>query len=380
MPLLIPHPNTPLHLYRHLLREATYLPVLCRPWITTRIQDRFRDCRYRDPAEPYIKQAHGALRSIRSANAGHIDRLERLCYMATGRVGKRRRILGATMLSAQAPPSDTDELEKSRVDALLASLADSPDDDPASPSSLQTKHTWLENWSLDMITAIAKSQVKQQSKDWPQHMRRQIDPDHVSSGTNCFGKPIRPKRIQNRLKRHWAAVLHQLLPPLPQNEWERLERIVTGDPNVSELQIPSRRPVAQPIRIEPPDPASEKWDWSLHVIKPARVIERGSTRKRKSLSGHEEQDPRGPARPIGVYIVTPRRLQRIYRRIWEMTPMLKPNTGNQKWSVTWGQKETQISPPSTRDLLFFEGVADDGSTGIKSSTGGNAARRAWIAE
>ncbi|KAI1824043.1 hypothetical protein F4861DRAFT_279427 [Xylaria intraflava] len=357
MPLQIPHPKTPLHLYRHLLRESTYLPGLCRQWIASRIQTRFRECRSRSPPTPYIKQAHGALRNMRSANAGHIQRLERLCYLATGRIGKRRRLLGTSMLKPQ-PPSDTAGLEQSRVEAVLSAAHQDPD---ASATSVSSKHTWLENWSFDTVAAIARSQLNQQARDWPHQMRRAIDPRKATSGQNCFGKPFRPKRVENNLKKHWAAVLAKLLPPLPQSEWDHLESLATGDTNVDALRIPPRRPVAQSIQDNTPDPASEEWDWSQHVTRPARVIERGSTRKMKSLTGDEDQDPRGSARPVGVYVITPRRLQRIYRRIWEMTPILKPKPGLKKPNVVWGQKELKVSPPSTRDLMFFQGVAEDGT-------------------
>ena len=114
MSFQIPHPSKPLHLYRHLLREATYLPPLCRPWIASRIQARFLDCRYKKDAKdakPHVKEAHHWLRYLRSANAGHVERLLHLGYLATGRVGKRRRQLATTFLS-KGPPANTSDLEQ----------------------------------------------------------------------------------------------------------------------------------------------------------------------------------------------------------------------------------------------------------------------------
>ncbi|KAI1747107.1 hypothetical protein F4782DRAFT_451296 [Xylaria castorea] len=353
MPLQIPHPTTALHLYRHLLRESTYLPALCRPWITSRIQQRFRDCGHRNPPEPYVKRAHSSLQYIRSANAGHIHRLQRLCFMATGRVGKRRRILTTSQLS-HLPATDTAELELSRVETTFGSS-------PTSRAPTSHNHDWLDNWSIDMITALAKSQVTHQAGEWPLTMRRGVDPKAIIEGQNSFGRPYKPRLLRNKLKRHWVGVLKQLLPPLPQGEWDHLASLVRGEANVDELAIPQRRTVARSTQDSTPCSVSEHWDWSQHVLKPARVIERGSSRERKAFTGREDQDPRGPGRPIGVRVITPRALQRIYGRVWNMSPTMNKNPINQKWSVSWGDHKLRISAPSTGDLVIFQGVTKDGN-------------------
>ncbi|KAI1738653.1 hypothetical protein F4680DRAFT_164488 [Xylaria scruposa] len=355
MPLQIPHPTTPLHLYRHLLRESTYLPALCRPWITSRIQQRFRDCRHKNPPGPHVKQAHSSLQYLRSVNAGDIRRLERLCFMATGRIGKRRRILASSQLGHR-PPTDTAELELSRLETtILGSSSPTPHHVSASRN-----HDWLDKWSFDMITALAQSQVAQQAADWPLTMRRTLDTKAIIEGRNSFDRPYKPKLLRNKLKKHWVSVLRQLLPPLPQGEWDYLASLVKGEANVDELTIPQRRTVARSAQAHTPSSVSEPWDWSQHVLKPARVLERGSSRNRKTLTGKEDEDPRGPGRPIGVRIITPQKLQRIYSRIWNMSPIMKRNPKNQKWSVSWGEHERKISTPSTRDLVFFQGVTQQG--------------------
>ncbi|KAK5633723.1 hypothetical protein RRF57_009437 [Xylaria bambusicola] len=360
MPLQIPHPETPLHLYRHLLRESTYLPTLCRPWITWRIRQRFRDCRDKKPATAHVNQAHTSLRYLRSANVGNVHRLERLCFMATGRVGKRRRILTSSQL-VRSPPTDTAALEQSRIQNALTSSPSNNAPRLISASAAPPGHDWLENWSVDMIEALALSQVSQQARDWPQNMRRALDTKRITTGTNCFGRPYRPKLVRNKLKKHWASILKQLLPPLPRGEWDHLAALAQAEVSVDELKIPSRRPVARHVQDHSLVSASEPWDWTQHILKPARVLERGSSRKQKSLTGKEDQDPRGHGKPIGVRVISPRLLQRIYGRIWNMSPLMQQKPETKKWSVSWGKEEDRISAPSPRDLLFFEGVADDGS-------------------
>ncbi|KAI1503380.1 hypothetical protein F5X99DRAFT_417338 [Biscogniauxia marginata] len=352
MPLQIPHPSTPLHLYRHLLREASYLPPLCRPWITSRITSRFCDCRHKENPKRYIQQAHHDLRYLRSANAGHLQRLLHLCHMATGRVGKRRRQLASAELKEHAV-ADTAALEediKLEVASLLSSKV-ATDFSGREPD-------WLSNWSTDKIYAIAASQVARQSGQWPHNMRRVIDPQKAIPTENCFGRPLTKKLARNKLKRHWVSILRQLLPPLPRGEWDRLAALARGEVGEEELKPPTRRPVAQSLP-DTPEPAQSSW--IKYVTKPARAVERGNSRKMKSLTGEEDDDPRGHGRPIGTRRLGPRKLKRLYGRVWEACPIMEPNTRTGKWSVTWGNTEQRISRPSTRDFQFFEGVKEDGT-------------------
>ncbi|OTB03891.1 hypothetical protein M426DRAFT_170814 [Hypoxylon sp. CI-4A] len=340
MPLQIPHPNSPLHLYRHLLREATYLPPLCRPWITQRIQARFRDCRHKDP-EPYIKDAHHQLRYLRSANAGHVTRMLRLCFLATGRVGKRRRLLGASELSSEPPKSSAELDQKTR---LANDKYGQPD--------------WLDNWAVDKVRAIAFSQVEQ-GINWPHQMRRLIDPKMVIPTENCFGRPLTAKLTRNKLKKHWVTVIRQLLPPLPRSEWDQLGVLARGEADAEHYKIPARRPVAQSHLLTSDDQTPT---WTDFVTTPVRSMERGNSRKMKSLSGDEDEDPRGHGRPTGIRVLGPRRLRRgIYGRVWEASPIVSKYPQSGKWHVTWGKREQTISPPGKRGLQFFQGIDQTGA-------------------
>ncbi|KAI1078010.1 hypothetical protein F5B20DRAFT_250264 [Whalleya microplaca] len=344
MPLQIPHPSAPLHLYRHLLREASYLPPLCQPYITERIRDRFRDCSepHRD-TKVYIKEAHHSLRYLRSATAGHVERLLHLCYMATGRVGKRRRQLASALL-APSPSMNSSELDQS-IRLKIAHSHREPD--------------WLDNWSTGKIKAIAASQVQQQSNAWPQQMRRMFDPIRAIPNENSFGRPLTNRLSRNKLKSHWASVLHQLLPPLPRGEWDQLGALVHGQAEPMHYQMPKRRPVAQSASVTTED--AEQWDWTKYVTAPVRSIERGSSRRMKSLTGQQDEDPRGQGRPIGVRVLGPRRFRRaLYGRVWETSPVVqqKPQTG--KWGITWGKSDPKVSNPARKDFMFFQGIDQNG--------------------
>lgn len=353
MPLQIPHPNTPLHLYRHLLREATYLPPLCQPWITQRIQARFRDCRHKEEPKLYIKDAHHYLRYLRSANAGHVQRMLRLCYLATGRIGKRRRLLGRSEL-ASSPPASSAELDKKiRL-----------------TNGKQRQPDWLDNWDIDKIKAIAHSQSDEQTNNWPYQMRRTIDPIRALPTENCFGRPLSQKLTRNKLKKHWATILRQLMPPLPRGEWDQLGAMTRGEADAQHYKIPTRRPVAQ-SHFTSSD--NKRPIWSDFVTRPVRSIERKNSRKMKSLSGGEDEDPRGHGRVIGTRVLGPRKLRRsIYGRVWQASPIVdkNPRTGN--WSVTWGSSESAISRPSKKDLQFFQDV-DQAGLPIRSTNDASTA-------
>ncbi|KAI0880583.1 uncharacterized protein GGS22DRAFT_83307 [Annulohypoxylon maeteangense] len=344
MPLQIPHPNNALHLYRHLLREATYLPALCRPWITSRIKARYRDCEHEKYPKRYIKDAHHHLRNFRSANDGNVKRMLRLCYMATGRAGKRRRLLGKTELSSD-PPTTSAELDEKTI---LANVDE------------QQYRDWVDNWDMEKVKAIALSQAERSEKDLPYHMRRTIDPRKAIPTENSFGRPLSKKLARNKLKKHWAQILRQLLPPLPKGEWDQLGTLARGEADPQYYKLPKRRPVAQLIAQD--DPQSDHLPfWADLVTKPMRMIERPNSRKMKSLSGGEDEDPRGHGRKIGVRVLNQRKLRRgIYLPVWEASPIVDKNPRSGKWLVTWGNHQTKVSRPRKKDLQFFQGVNEVG--------------------
>ncbi|KAK8080822.1 hypothetical protein PG997_008640 [Apiospora hydei] len=293
MPPQLPHPDTTIHLYRHLLREATYVPPYCRPWVTERIRSKFRDDR-----RPNIHKAHQSLRYLRSANAGHVNRMLHLCFLASGRLGKRRRQL---------------------ADFYLA-------------------------------------------KD-PVQMRKTYDPALVLPKENVWGRPFTPKVMRRKEQKHYAKLLADLMPPVPQGEWDLLQALSLGQAETDMFNVPSRRTVATtPVASQ--DSATntaQEWNWEAYVTKPVRAVERGNSRVFKSLSGACDSDPRGQGKPIGVKAFSPRRLRRsIYGRVWEASPILTKTKG--KFQVTFGGARRELSPATNSDLQFFSGVDEQGAS------------------
>ncbi|KAK8052238.1 hypothetical protein PG993_003623 [Apiospora rasikravindrae] len=353
MPFQLPHPDTAIHLYRHLLREATYVPPYCRPWVTERIRSKFRDDR-----RPNIHKAHQSLRYLRSANAGHVDRTLHLCFLASGRLGKRRRQLASSYL-AKDPAVDSDALHQK---PLLPTEKDTSSNRKPRPEEPPIQ-SWLDNWDIHKIKAVAGAQVRN-TTNLPKQMRKTYDPALVLPTENAWGRPFKPKLAKRKEQKHYAKLLADLMPPVPQGEWDLLQALSLGQAETDMFNVPSRRTVATtPVTTQDsPTITAPEWNWEAYVTKPVRAVERGNSRAFKSLSGACDSDPRGQGRPIGVKIFNPRRLRRsIYGRVWEASPTLTKAKGKGKFQVTFGGARRELSPATTSDLQFFSGVDKQGA-------------------
>ncbi|KAL2020633.1 hypothetical protein VTK56DRAFT_8123 [Thermocarpiscus australiensis] len=340
-PLRIPHPKTTLHLYRHLLREASYLPALARPFVDDQIKGQFRRHKA-DEAERckrHIRQAHHDLRFLRAANAGDIVRMRRVLLRALGRVGRRRRELMADLLHREAP-TNTNELEKYASEA-------------AAIASERRKLDWLDGWDVDKLRVFARSQA---GAGLPNPPRAPITvfqtvPAKCIPTENAWGRPLTPKLYRTKLKKMWKAVADKCLPPLPKEEWDVLGGIAQGrvrDPR----QLPQpRRPVAQSIFGEPEAPA---WNWQAYAIRPVSVVDRQASQRNKLLSGAvDDNTPTGDPQPVNCHNYTPRTWRRLLANVWQLTATMEKRPTGRGWNVVWGKLEYQAPPATGRNMEFF---------------------------
>ena len=116
----MPVPNTsltstlhPIHLYRHILREITYLPQPVRD--ATKLSVRARFYQHRDTNQftaRRLKRCHNVLRTLRAANCGHRLTYRHVVSRAFGRAGGRRRsLLTAFTKTPPEGPKNSSELE-----------------------------------------------------------------------------------------------------------------------------------------------------------------------------------------------------------------------------------------------------------------------------
>jgi len=333
-PLRIPKPQTPLHLYRHLLRESSYLPPPARPFIDKQIKDRFaRDRNDVDErSAKRIRQAHHDLRYLRAANAGDMTRMQRVLLRAFGRLGRRRRELMSRVLVRDAP-TDTDELARQAADA-------------AAIASENRRIDWLDSWDIDKLRRYANSQVQAglTNSPRPQIATHQTQPAKVIPAENSWGRPLAPKLYRTKLKKMWAAVADKCMPPLPRKEWETLKAIAEGTVQGGWLP-PPRRALARCMSGE--GQGGHGWDWQAYAVWPVAFVDRPANRRNKLLTGAvHDNTPTGDPQPIGCHKYTRRTWRRMMSDVWRLTATMEKKPGGQHLDIRWGKTVFQ-PPPAT---------------------------------
>ncbi|KAH6631241.1 hypothetical protein F5144DRAFT_592295 [Chaetomium tenue] len=234
-PLRIPKPETALHLYRHILREASYLPPLARRPIDKQIKDKFRRNQdHEEKTAKYLRQASHDLRALRAANAGDMGRMRRVLLRAFGRIGRRRREL-ISQLVHRDTPTNTEELEKYSIAmADIGAKKNTPD--------------WMDDWDLDKLRALARSQAQATLVNTPKATvtENQAAPEKNLPKENSWGRPLPLKLARTKLKNLWKALADKVLPPLPMEEWKKLEAIANGTVVGNWLPPPRRHTLSNP--------------------------------------------------------------------------------------------------------------------------------------
>ena len=350
MPLPIgpAQPRSALHVYRHLLREASYLPPVCRAQIEPRIRYRFRKHRNDLAPGPRVQAARHEFRNLRAANLGSKDRMYHVMLLTFGRSGWRRRALFTELRQVEQPATS---------DALEQALQHS------------TSHgDWLEQWDTKKIILFLKSQASHSPRNspWPKVTSTKLDPASVIPETNIWGKPFHEKVARTKEMAWWKKCAYRTLPPLPRSEWELLKQLALGKAG-PEWDVPSRRtPIAPGTTAAKEKSSADAWDWEKYAIMPIRDIERHKSRRLRiyfeTTSEHADSSLGGPA--IGVHKYTPRFWRRLYALVWQMTPMMEKTLDGSKggWNITWGGAPLELAPTTSAHSELFEGV--DASTGF----------------
>ncbi|KAK4097875.1 hypothetical protein N658DRAFT_392255, partial [Parathielavia hyrcaniae] len=339
-PLRLPSPQTPLHLYRHLLREASYLPSIARPIIQQRIETRFRSSTKDDEEQSakHIRQAHHDLRLLRAANHGDMVRMRRVLLHAFGRLGRRRRELLETVIRRDIP-TNTEELQQYAAAASELVAQD-------------RKQDWMDMWDVDKLRTFALSQVTAGLINAPKPpiTASQIQPNRVIPTENAWGRPLAPKLRRTKLKNMWKAVADKCMPPLPKEEWEQLRDIVKGQAGENWLP-PPRRPVARSML---PDEQKDEWGWQSYATKPVAAVDRPASRRNKLLSGAvDDNTPTGDPEPLNCHRYTARTWRRLLGGIWQLTATMEKKPDGRGWYITWGKEQFRPAPAGAGALKFF---------------------------
>ncbi|CUS09121.1 unnamed protein product [Tuber aestivum] len=220
----------PIYLFRNLLRQASILfDHVARAHTAKLIVDGFRRNQKLEDAwtiHEKIKKGRRALSLLQQANAGESKSLGRVLDLAYGRDGHRRHELlqQCTAGSPLANPllcSSTDlrpRVEKPILDRATSS-------DPLIPGVPRTAPPP----TSDELVALMKHQIGTTIN--------RAEPEIPEF--NAWGRPMPKRRVANMLRRHRGYVLARLLPPLPEEMIQRLERFVRG----AEEPVPPRRKI-----------------------------------------------------------------------------------------------------------------------------------------
>lgn len=238
--------TNPIHLYRSLLREASYLPLAtCRSYIKGYIKQSFQRYQpHRDPARlttpdgfpqahkgnrpltlqqqvALLKKGRSFLSILMRANQGSMKPFEKILSMTYGRTGRRRWELldafNSPVLTTRGPPAE--------------------EQTPGPRDAKRSPH-WKPPAQMEALLA---SQAKQEGFIIRSSKPKVKTPFQLKPETNIWGKPLSERRKTNQLHKWYLNNTRGVLPPLPAQEYQELLSIVTGK---KLPDIPTRRPVA----------------------------------------------------------------------------------------------------------------------------------------
>lgn len=258
------------------------------------------------------KTALQQLSLLRRANEGYIKSLEQVLRLSYGRTGKRRNDLLCKLI---APETPVDSQE-------VAELINKP-------------FAFHDGWEPpSVVRALLKAQhnygIINELGVRPQV--RSIEPPIPKE--NSWGRPLAAVRRRNIRKNWYTAALRSLLPPLPEEELNTLEGLISGR-----------------LHWEPP-------------------------KRRKTIGSSPEEDSYlrflvdGPqkGRTFRLYVngrphnITRRFMRRLWRRIDCLVPRMSWNDAAQKYAFKWAPVKAmaETSLPMDDDPEIFGNVNPQG--------------------
>lgn len=300
--------SNPLHLYRAILRQCTYLPdPAARSYMQRHVKARYRDA-LRVPVESQRgtilqKRARQGLSLLLRANAGHLKPLERILLLTYGRVGKRRHE-AMRFLREPNVPMDNKALEELSLGEL---------EKRSGPT--------------EKMRVLIKSQKSlRRVLDLPK--TKNLQPEIPES--NSWGRPLPRKRVKNLEEVWYADVLDSIVAPLPEPEWDRLRDLAVGQ---------------------------RKWEGLIQRRTMGTSVS-DDTKLQYVQSKHEHSKE--------THNFTARFMQRLWRKVFEKCPVMRWDGELRRWQVQWGVTEFTAANSRMRrrdrftDVSMFAGVDSKG--------------------
>ena len=323
------HAASPLHIFRALLRECTYLPdPNSRKFFHDYVVSRFRAyCPhpYRNSCQRFkqtktaiqlrprlLKDAQKGLKSLCRANHGHPQHLSKVLAMTYGRIGPRRHEL-LRQLKVPHSPVNFEALKD-----LLRQRSD--------PANQQVPHP------SPQLLALLRSQMNRKETGYMRKLPRQSEPEIPQM--NAWGRPTPIKRVRNIKRRWYAKILSRIMPPLPETEWERLRKMALGENYF-------HQPIAR----------------------------RGSSGER-GIGLETYKSKKKYRRPHDLHS---RYLRRLWADVFQQCPLMRRDLGRPSgWHIIWPDMKRAAKvglDPFLFDDSYFDGVDESGKLRASDSFG-----------
>lgn len=371
----LPQPVQPRHLYRHLLREASYLPHICRHFVDSSIRSRFEAVKISlnklrrkhsdgpDPSVPSpddrqqktLREGLKQLRALRAINLGDDKRMARLLRHVFGRQGRRRRALVSGFLKESAP------MNSAELQARLEKVDETASKAPSPVKGHPLKRKAHDNWDTDRLGAYLKSQVKQQqdfSNAWPSGVQlTSAAPRSLTSNVpkqDIWGNPAPLRKIRNMEERFWKIAADKTAPPVSKTEWDGLAAAAQGRLPEGIYTFHPRRTIARGTNTGDVAQEPAKWDWATHASKPAFVAESRVSWRNWRLTAQQDEGPYVP-RPQLDTAISARRMRRELGHIWKATSYIQEDgTGQRRPSIHWGgNRQAALPTASAQQARLF---------------------------
>ena len=302
--------KNPVHIYRALLRECTYLPdPNSRAYIKHWVHESFRRYLPRDLHLPRcrpvpvdhnresknLKKGRHLAETLRRANQGYPAPFEKVLRWTYARLGKRRRVLmsGMTSLESNGIEGELEELEP------------------------QTPIKFSKDWKPSpTILALMSSQEKQYNHlPWINARISSKRPNPQEK--NIWGKSMPECRFRNKQRKWYAINLDLMLLPLPDAEYNHIKACATGETRVE----PRLRRITASVHLQPSEKAEESVleepKMSQHIAgRPHEMTQRFFRRHYQRLLLHvpyAQELANSPERPLAI------KWDRVYRERFTIT-------------------------------------------------------------
>lgn len=311
-----PRDTEPIHLFRALLRQCTYLPdPAARSFFHNYIVARFqgyqprKNSRSRELIEQrrpaLLRTARKGLVYLQRANDGHPRHLGKVLAMTYGRVGKRRHELLQPLKSPDVV-----------VDRPSTRLPSDPRTQGLPKPSRQ-------------LSALVQAQTNKRLSFFSRPNQPRIELQIPEK--NAWGRPMPVNRVRNMRRQWYGKTIDGVLPPLPEAEWKRLRDLASSQ---------------------------TRWEGPIRRRGQVGADQCKHDLVRGTLVG-------GAGFVSSPHEITARFMRRLWTKIFAQCPLMKRDASKKLgWDIRWGNVRGTmplvLQKPSQGNMTMFEGVDESG--------------------